>query len=428
MTALADRDAFLLADGGAQKVGPKQAGLRRMHWVATSLLGTMLTLLLTSPAYQPTHPWLHWVRAFAEAGAVGAMADWYAVVALFRRPLGLPIPRSAIIPKNKDRIGESLANFVQENFLTPKNIVRKLKEHDTAEALAEWLASPANDAQVAEAVGSLIPGILNALQDEDVRRLFDRILTPELLKLDVSRIAGKVLAILIEGNRHQALLDRGLRALEEWLIANQGLIKAKFSEASRYTPVFLDNYIVEKFLDGICAVLHEVADSPGHELRLQFDEAVRELIERLQTSAEYRQNGEAVLREFVEHLRNENYYRQLWAEIRLGVEADIAGGDSLIREHIAGGLVALGKGLLLESALQQKLNAWWLNAVEKMVLRHGNQISGLIKEVVKSWDAAEVSGKVELEIGKDLQFIRINGTLVGGIAGVALHTLTYVVA
>jgi uncharacterized membrane-anchored protein YjiN (DUF445 family) len=148
----------------------------------------------------------------------------------------------------------------------------------------------------------------------------------------------------------------------------------------------------------------------------------------LQTSLEYRQNGDTVLREFVEHLRSENYYRQLWAEIRLRVEADLAGGHSLTREHIAGALVALGKGILAEPALQQKLNAWWLNAVEKMVLRHGNQISSLITEVVKSWDAAEVSDRVELEVGKDLQFIRINGTLVGGIAGVVLHTLTYMVA
>jgi uncharacterized membrane-anchored protein YjiN (DUF445 family) len=132
-------------------------------------------------------------------------------------------------------------------------------------------AGPANSAQVAEAVGSLIPGILNALEDEDVRGLFERILTPELLKLNVSHISGKVLAILIEGNRHQALLDRGLSALEEWLMANQGLVKAKFSQASRYTPVFLDNYMVEKFIDGICALLHEVAADPRHELRLQFD-------------------------------------------------------------------------------------------------------------------------------------------------------------
>jgi uncharacterized membrane-anchored protein YjiN (DUF445 family) len=228
-----------------------------------------------------------------------------------------------------------------------------------------------------------------------------------LLKLDVSRLSGKVLAVLIEGNRHQALLDRGLSALEEWLVANQGLIKAKFSEASRYTPVFLDNYIVGKFVDGICAVLHEVADNPRHELRRQFDETVRELTERLQTSAEYRESGNAVMREFIEHLRNESYYRQLWAEIRLRVQGDIARGDSLIVEHIMGALVAVGKGLLAEPALQQKLNAWWLDAVEKMILRHGHRISGLITDVVNSWGVQEVSDKVELEIGRDLQFIRI---------------------
>jgi uncharacterized membrane-anchored protein YjiN (DUF445 family) len=171
-----------------------------------------------------------------------------------------------------------------------------------------------------------------------------------------------------------------------------------------------------------------VAANPRHELRLRFDEAVRELIDRLQTSAEYRENGEAVMRDFVEHLRNEKYYRQLSAEIRLRVEADLAGGHSLTREHIAGALVALGKGILAESALRQKLNSWWLNAVEKMVLRHGHQISGLIAGVVRRWDAAEVSDKVELEVGRDLQFIRINGTLVGGTVGVVLHRLTYVVA
>ena len=177
-----------------------------------------------------------------------------------------------------------------------------------------------------------------------------------------------------------------------------------------------------------CTLLHEVAANPRHDLRLQFDEAVGELIERLQTSAEYCQSGEAIMRDFVEHLRNESYYRQLRAEIRLRVQADLAGGDSLTREYIASAPVALGEGILAEPPLRQKLNAWCLNAVEKIVLRHGHQISGLITGVVNSWDATEVSDKVELEVGRDLQFIRINGTLVGGTVGVVLRSLTYVVA
>ena len=185
-----------------------RARLRRMQWLATSLLGAMLVLFLVSAAYQSTHSALHWVRAFAEAGAVGAMADWYAVVALFRHPLGLPIPHTAIIPKNKDRIGESLANFVEHNFLTPENIIRELERHNAARALAEWLAVPANSRGVAQAVCEAIPAILDALDDEDVRRFFDRTLTPHLGKLDVSRIAGNALQVLTEGGRHQALLDR----------------------------------------------------------------------------------------------------------------------------------------------------------------------------------------------------------------------------
>jgi uncharacterized membrane-anchored protein YjiN (DUF445 family) len=399
-----------------------------MQWLATSLLGAMLVLFLVSAAYQSTHPTLHWVRAFAEAGAVGAMADWYAVVALFRHPLGLPIPHTAIIPKNKDRIGESLANFVEHNFLTPENVVRELARHNAAKALAEWLTVPANSRGVADSVCDAIPAILDALEDEDVKRFFDRTVTPQLAKLDISRIAGNALQALTAGERHQALLDRALQALERWLATNKGLVKAKFGEASRYTPAFLDSYIVDKFVEGIVALLREVGDNPQHELRLRFDEATQELTRNLRTSAEYRERGEALMHDLVEHLAKERYYRQLWDDVKLRVRADLAGDRSLIRETVESALVTLGKGLLDESAVQRKLNTWSLSAVETAVLRYRHQASRVITEVIKSWDAEEVARKVELEIGRDLQYIRFNGTLVGGIVGVVLHVLTTALA
>jgi uncharacterized membrane-anchored protein YjiN (DUF445 family) len=386
----------------------------------------MLVLLLLSAAYQATYPWLQWVRAFAEASAVGAMADWYAVVALFRHPLGLPIPHTAIIPNKKDSIGESLGEFVEQNFLTPKNIIGKLEEHNAAKAVAEWLVNQSNSHAVAQAVGEFIPGILSAMDDEDLVRFFDHTVTPQLLRLDVSRMAGNVLALLTEGNRHQALLDRALHAFEGWLAANQGLIRAKFSEGSRYTPGLLDSYIVEKFLAGMVALVHEVVENPSHELRLQFDQATQELIHELKNSTEYQQRGRAVMRDFIEHVRKESYYRSLWDDIRMRIGADLDAEHSLLREHIASALVFLGKGLLEDPAVQHKLNAWWLNAVHQIVLRYRHQISGLITEVVKSWDAEEVSRKVELEIGKDLQYIRINGTLVGGTVGLLLHAVILV--
>lgn len=200
----------------------KQAWLRRVQRFATSLLCAMLALLLLSAAYRSTYPWLALVRAIAEAAAVGAIADWYAVVALFRRPLGLPIPHTAIVPNRKGSIGEGLGDFVEQHFLTPENIVRKLQEHNAAKALAEWLTDTQNSRTVARAIGDFIPGMLRATEDTDIRRFIDRTVTPQLLRLDVSRMAGNILALLTEDGRHQMLLDRALRALEVWLTANQG--------------------------------------------------------------------------------------------------------------------------------------------------------------------------------------------------------------
>lgn len=402
--------------------------LCRMQRLATSLLGLMLVLLVVSAAYQASYPWLHWIRAFAEAAAVGAMADWFAVTAMFRHPLGLPIPHTAIIPSNKDRIGESLGDFVEQNFLTPENIVARLQQHNAAEALAHWLAAPPNSLALARGLADFLPAMLDGLGDTQVRRFFDRALMPQVLRLDVARMAGKLLIVLTQNERHQALLDRALRALEGWLVAKEGLIRAKFSEASLFTPVGLDSYVVNRFIQGIIAMLHDIAENPAHELRGQFDEAVRTLIEDLLTSEEYRRKGEVLIQEFVEHLRGEDTYRLVWEELSRRIRDDLESDSSLIRRHIAGALVALGEQLVEEAGMQQKLNACWLAAIRQIAMRYRRQISNMITEVVKSWDAEQVSRKVELEIGKDLQYIRINGTFVGGVVGLLLHAGIHVLS
>jgi uncharacterized membrane-anchored protein YjiN (DUF445 family) len=399
----------------------KAAQLRRVQLVATALLGAMLLLLVLSAAYQARYPWLEWLLAGAEGGAVGAMADWFAVTALFRHPLGLAIPHTAIIPANKDRIGAALGDFVEQNFLTPENIIARLRQYDGARTLAQWLAAPENGLRLASTVTGFIPSILRGLEDRDVQQFADRALTPQLLSLNVSRLAGDVLAVLTENERHQALLDRSLHAVERWLVTRQALITAKFSQASRYTPRLLDHYVVSKFLQGIVALLHEVAENPRHELRVQFDVAVRAYIEDLRSSEEYRRKGMELLRTVVEHFRREDYYRFLWEEIRRRIETDLACESSAITQWLADALVALGAQLLRDPGVRDKLNAWWLDSVYRVGTRYRRQISSLITEVVQDWDAEEVSRKVELEIGRDLQYIRINGTVVGGAVGVLLH-------
>jgi uncharacterized membrane-anchored protein YjiN (DUF445 family) len=237
---------IVLANGDvayAVDVTAKRAKVHRMQAVASALLLAMLTVFALSAAFEPVYPTLRWVQAFAEAAAVGALADWFAVTALFRYPLGLPIPHTAIIPRNKDRIGAGLGTFVEYNFLTPENVIGRLATHNPACTTALWLAQPANSESVARRVCMLVPQILEALDDDDVRRFFERALVPQLDRLDIARMAGLILGVLTAYDRHQGALDQALKALERWLDANRTRIKEKFSAASKYTPRFVDAYI-----------------------------------------------------------------------------------------------------------------------------------------------------------------------------------------
>jgi len=387
----------------------------------------MIALLFVCVAWQADHPWLAWLRAFAEAGTVGAIADWYAVVALFRHPLGLRIPHTAIIPRNQRRIAESLGNFVEENFLTPELIIGRLSGHDTAQALARWLAQPANSRGVAGTVADAVAGLLDGFDEADVQWFFDRLVIPQLRTLDVSRLAGDVLKVLTEGERHQPWLDHGLEALEKWLTANVDMIKAKFSETSRYTPAPLDAYIVRKFIEGIISLLHEAAANPNHALRRQFDENLQALAVRLQTSAVHRRFGKSLMRDCIRYFRRGDYYRVLLEHLRMRVMADLGHEQSAMRDALTSMLASLGKRISREPAIRHKLNAWWLALARELVVRYRRQLSALITEVVKGWNAGEVSRKIEAEIGRDLQYVRINGTFVGGMVGVLLHAATLVV-
>ncbi|ANB77560.1 hypothetical protein AYM40_28495 [Paraburkholderia phytofirmans OLGA172] len=406
----------------------KLVRLKRMRTTATCLLAAMIVLLLTCVAWQAAYPWLEWPRAFAEAATVGAIADWYAVVALFRHPCGIPIPHTAIIPKNQQRIAESLGGFIEENFLTPEVIVGRLSGFNAAQALAGWLAVRENSALIADGVAGSLPRLLEDIDETDIEHLFERLVIPRLRTLQVSRMAGQVLNILTEGNRHQPLLDRGLSAVETWLSTNVDLIKAKFSAASKFTPAPLDAYIVNKFVEGIVALIHEVAANPEHELRRRFDVAVQDLSSNLRTSAVYRRFGRLVLRDCIRHLEDGRYYRVLLDHVRAHVLADLGSGRSAVRDMIAGTFVAIGKGVASEPPIQHKLNAWWLDIANLLVLRHRHQLTALITDVVKGWDAKEVSRKLEAEIGRDLQYIRINGTFVGGTVGVLIHACVLLVA
>lgn len=401
----------------------KRDRLRAMQRLATSLLILMLALLALSVVFRDVHPAMQWLQAFAAAASVGAIADWFAVVALFHHPFGLPLPHTAIVSRNKDRIGESLGRFVEHNFLTVENVARKLEGRNLSLAAADWIEDEANADRVARRICALVPGMLDALGDEDVRKLFARVLGAQLAKLDTAGLAAGVLSVLTADGRHQALLDRALHALELWLVANQDGITARFGDASKYTPRVFDAFVVRKFVAGVVGLMHEVAEDPAHDIRQQFDRAVAEFIERLHTSPAYRAQADSLKAALLEHLEREGYYATVWADLRARLQSDLAAPASVLRTHVRDVLVKLGIGLREDLPLQEKLDAWAKGFLEALVQRHRHQASALITEVVKGWDARELSEKMELEMGRDLQYIRINGTLVGGLVGVLLHAL-----
>jgi len=401
----------------------KLEDLRRMQRIALALLLAMVALLAITAVNIVAHPWTAWLKAFAEAAVVGAVADWFAVVALFRHPLGLPIAHTAIIPNNKDRIGESLGRFVEENFLTPENVILRLARVNVAKACGTWLAEPANSDRMAGGICAMVPRVLTMIQDEDVARFLTRTLLGELEKVNLSTVAGEVLEMVTSGDQYQALFDDALKGIERLITANQTLILEKFGEASKYTPGFVDQYIVDRFVAGIILLLQEVIADPRHPLRMQFADSTHKLVAKLKTSPEMHERGAAIKRHIIEHLRTKPYYAALWNDIKDRILTDVASEQSRLRETASSLLNALGSGLAKDEAMQHKLNEWLLGALETLMLAHRHQISLLITDVVKSWDARDVSEKIELEIGKDLQFIRLNGTLVGGCVGVLLHLL-----
>jgi len=401
----------------------KLENLRRMQRIALALLLMMGVVLAATSFSVAAHPWTAWVKAFAEAAVVGAVADWFAVVALFRRPLGLPITHTAIIPNNKDRIGESLGRFVEENFLTPENVMQRLAGVNVAKAAGTWLAEPANSERAAAGICAMVPRVLTMFQDEDVTQFLTRILLGELEKINLSRVAGEALELVTSGEEYQALFDDAVEGIERLIAGNQALILEKFGEASKYTPEFVDRYVVDRFVRGIVRLLQDVIADPRHPLRMQFADSTRKLIEDLKTSPEMHARGAAIKVQIIEHLRTKPYYAALWNDIKNRILADVASDRSRLSKALSSLLNALGSGLARDEAMQGKLNQWLQGALETLMLAHRHQISLLITDVVKSWDAREVSAKIELEIGRDLQYIRLNGTLVGGCVGVLLHLL-----
>jgi uncharacterized membrane-anchored protein YjiN (DUF445 family) len=398
--------------------------LNRMRRIATGLLVLMTFLFIGAKLLQPQYAYLSFVVAFAEAAMVGALADWFAVTALFRRPLGLPIPHTAIIPENKDRIGESLADFLQHNFMTREVLNEELAQMDFAGVGASWLAQADSSRAVATHLVSAIPAVLHMMEDDDVGRFLQTATANSLQGTKFAPLLGEILSVLVAGGHHQVVFDRLIVLAGQALEQNHEYIRQKIHETSpRWMPKVLDEKFFERLIEGIQSILEEMQHMDS-EWRGRFHDATAALIDNLRTSPEYEEKVSHVIAQSLTHPLFRNYIVHVWREIKQRLLADAASADSQAVARLADAIRIFSETLIRDDTARVKLNQWMRGFAIDVISGWREVIADLIKRVILKWDAGTVARKFEQHVGKDLQYIRINGTLVGGMVGLLLHALT----
>ena len=403
----------------------RQRQLDGMKRRATGLLVFMGALFVVARFFEPRYSWLGFIRATAEASLVGGIADWFAITALFRHPLGVPIPHTAIIPSRKDRIGRSLGNFVQNNFLSPEVLAAKLRAAHLSRRAAEWLAEPEQARKAAQNVAAVLRSAGQVVRDEDVHSLLDRSVVEPLRRVPIAPVLSKGLELLTLDGRHQQLLDRVINGLTGLVAENEELIRERIREESPWwVPEMVDDKIHRKVLGGIERTLFEVQADPEHRLRRQFDQLLIEWIMQLQESPEVIARAEAIKHQILDPETSGRLAASIWHEAKAALGRENVGQDGGAMDAVARGMSALGRAALEDEALLQKVDGWIISAVLKVVDQHRHEVAQLIAQTVSAWDPSETSRRIELLVGRDLQFIRINGTLVGGLVGLILYSVT----
>lgn len=402
----------------------QRRALRRNKLRATALLIGAASVFIATSALHEAGFWLLLVRATAEASVVGGLADWFAVTAVFRRPLGLPIPHTAIVPRHKDRIGEALGAFVTRNFLTPTLLAAKLRSIDPAGQLAIWLAEPANAALVAERVTLVLPHIIRSLEDDEIREFAARALGDQLRTADLASALGKTLGVLTTGLPFDTVFDRALDVLQAALDREAGTIYRIVEErAAWWVPKALDRRLANAIVDGLAEIITELRDPESerrHVFRLRLETLAQDLIH----SPAHRERLESLKNQLLEQHDVKLWLAAIWDALRNAVIDDLATPASRTREALAHALLSLGRALSGDAAMRSRLDAAIEEAAIKVIVPWRNEIGRFISDVVRGWEARTVVDRLELALGPDLHYIRITGTLVGACVGCLLFLIS----
>lgn len=406
------------------RFNPAQGGVRGMRIIATGMLVAMAAIFLIANGFDERYPVLGFVKAFAEAAMVGGLADWFAVTALFRHPLGIPIPHTAIIPKNKDRIGDTLAQFLQDNFLTPSVVARRMRRVDVAGAVGRFLTDPPGQGRLREGASRLIADVLESLDQEKLGGMVKSAVSSRIRAMEVSPLLGQSLQTAITDERHVPLLDGIITWAGRTLDANEDMIRAMVHDRTNFMVRLagLDEKIADSLIDGLRRLTIDMAVDPYHPLRAKAEEGLAQLAWDMRYDPEMRVKVEAWKNQIIENKAASDWVEGLWENARAGLLKAARNPDATMAGKFGDALRQLGETLQRDARLKTTMNQFARRAVVGAVASYGSGIVALVSDTIRGWDARTITGRLEGAVGRDLQYIRINGTLVGGLVGLLIHT------
>ncbi|CUU20510.1 FIG00791660 hypothetical protein CDS [Bradyrhizobium sp.] len=407
----------------------RAAELRRVKALATLVLASTLALFVVAKWLLPVHPVFGFIAAFAEAATIGGLADWYAVVALFKRPLGLPIPHTAIIQSNQARIADKLGEFIQVHFLEARPVEAKLREIDFGSFVADWLRDRKRSDDLARFALRLLPEAVSATESSGLMTFIIRRMSSQLQAIDLAPLAAGTLRGFVAEGRHQILFDDLLRVMHETL--NQTETMAMIREKVRAElPTLLrlyraDKFLVNKIVASATAFFNEVRSDPKHPFRGEFDRMVLGFVDRLGTDQAYIDRIDGLKRDLLARPELADLARTVWTNMRSFIERSASGETQVLQHHLAGMFVAAGEVLAGDAELRGEINKGLVAVLRSFVADQKSGVSTFISDQVKAWDMAQLISLIEINIGRDLQYIRFNGSLIGGLAGLALYSVEF---
>jgi uncharacterized membrane-anchored protein YjiN (DUF445 family) len=408
----------------------RAAELRRVKALATLVLAATLALFVVAKLLLPVHPAFGFVAAFAEAATIGGLADWYAVVALFRRPLGLPIPHTAIIQGNQHRIAEKLGEFIEQHFLEAAPVEAKLRQVDFASFIADWLRDRKRSSDLARFVLRLLPEAVSATESSGLMNFVTRRVTTQLQSIDLAPLAAGTLRAFVEEGRHQELLDDILRIVDQSLKQPETMALVR-EKVRGELPTLLklyraDKFVVNKIVASATSFFDEVRNDPAHPFRGEFDRMVLSFVDKLGSDPAYAGRIDGLKRDLLARPELSDLARNIWSNARSFIERSASGDSQVLQQHLARMFVAAGEALAGDSELRGEINQGFVAVLRSFIADQKSGVSSFISDQVKAWDMGQLISLIEINIGRDLQYIRFNGSLIGGLAGLALYTVEFV--